>query len=66
MLVLSRKKDTSVMIGDNIEVVVVDCGGGRVRLGIKAPKNVSVHRKEVFESIRLSKESGNGDLQIKS
>lgn len=51
MLVLTRKKNESLMIGDNIEIVVVDIQGEQVRIGINAPKNVPIHRKEVFEEI---------------
>ena len=52
MLVLSRQRDETVMIGDSIEVTVVDIRGDKVRLGINAPRDVSVHRKEVYEAIR--------------
>ena len=52
MLVLSRQRDESIMIGDDIEVTIVDIRGDKVRLGINAPKNVSVHRKEVYDAIR--------------
>lgn len=52
MLVLTRKKDQSIIIGDNIEITVVDIQGDQVRLGINAPKNVSVHRKEIFLEIQ--------------
>jgi formyltetrahydrofolate-dependent phosphoribosylglycinamide formyltransferase/carbon storage regulator CsrA len=52
MLVLSRQRDQSIMIGDDIDITVVDIRGDKVRLGINAPRNVSVHRKEVFEQIR--------------
>ena len=52
MLVLSRQRDQSIMIGDEIEVKVVDVRGDKVRLGINAPREVTVHRKEVFEAIR--------------
>src|SRR5688572_22286430 len=52
MLVLSRQRDQTVMIGDEIEVTVVDVRGDKVRLGINAPKHVAVHRKEVYEAIR--------------
>ncbi len=52
MLVLSRQRDETIMIGDDIEVTVVDIRGDKVRLGINAPKEVSVHRKEVYEAIR--------------
>ncbi|MDR0391839.1 MAG: carbon storage regulator CsrA [Planctomycetaceae bacterium] len=54
MLVLSRKKNESVVINDNITVVVVDVRGDKVRLGIEAPKNVPVHRKEIYDVIKNS------------
>ena len=49
MLVLSRQKDESIMIGDNVEITIVDVRGDKVRLGINAPKEIPVHRREVFE-----------------
>lgn len=52
MLVLSRKTNESIMIGDNIEVRVVDVVGRTVKLGIEAPRDVAVHRKEVYEAIK--------------
>ncbi|MGF1633407.1 MAG: carbon storage regulator CsrA [Phycisphaerae bacterium] len=52
MLVLSRQRDETIMIGDDIEVTVVDIRGDKVRLGINAPKHVAVHRKEVYEAIK--------------
>jgi len=52
MLVLSRKKNESIIIGDNIEIVVVDVKGEQVKIGIKAPREVSVHRAEVYEEIQ--------------
>ena len=52
MLVLTRKTKQSIMIGDDIEVTVVDIRGDKVRLGINAPKEISVHRKEVYDAIR--------------
>ena len=52
MLVLSRQRDQSVMIGDDMEVRVVDIRGDKVRLGFMAPRDVSVHRKEVYDMIR--------------
>jgi len=51
MLVLSRKKGQSIMIGNDIEISIVDVQGEQVRLGINAPRDVSIHRKEVFEEI---------------
>ena len=52
MLVLSRQRDETIMIGDEIEITVVDVRGDKVRLGINAPRTVQVHRKEVYEAIR--------------
>ena len=52
MLALDRKKDESIFIGDDIEVLVIDIRGNKVRLGINAPRNIPVHRKEVFQAIR--------------
>jgi carbon storage regulator len=54
MLVLSRKKGESIMIGDDIELVVVEIKGDQVRLGVKAPKHIEVYRNEVFEAISES------------
>jgi carbon storage regulator len=56
MLVLSRHKDETIMIGDDIELTVVDIRGDKVRLGIKAPSTIPVHRKEVYEAIRKENE----------
>ena len=52
MLVLSRKRDERIMIGDQISLLVVDIMGDKVRLGIEAPSDVAVHRKEVYEAIQ--------------
>ena len=52
MLVLSRQRDESIIIGDNIVLTVVDIRGDKVRLGIEAPKEVPVHRQEVYEAIQ--------------
>lgn len=52
MLVLSRQRDESIMIGDDIEITIVDVRGEKVRLGISAPAHVPVHRKEVYEAIK--------------
>lgn len=51
MLVLTRKLNQSIVINDNIEVVVLEVRGEQVRLGIRAPKDVTVHRKEIYEQI---------------
>lgn len=52
MLVLSRHRDESIIIGDDIVITIVDIRGDKVRLGINAPAHVSVHREEVYEAIR--------------
>jgi carbon storage regulator len=52
MLVLSRMRDETIVIGDDIEVTVVDIRGDKVRLGITAPREVNVHRREVYDAIR--------------
>lgn len=52
MLVLSRQRDESIMIGDNVQITVVDIRGDKVRLGIVAPPEIAVHRKEVFDAIQ--------------
>ncbi len=52
MLVLSRQRDESIMIGDNIVVTIVDIRGDKVRLGIEAPTEIPVHRQEVYEAIK--------------
>ncbi len=55
MLVLSRQKDESILIGDDVEITIVDVRGGKVRLGITAPKSIPVHRREVYEAIQREK-----------
>ena len=52
MLVLSRQRDETIMIGDDIEITVVDIRGDKVRLGITAPRSVQVHRREVYDTIK--------------
>jgi len=52
MLVLSRKSNESLIIGDNIEVIILEVRDGNVKLGINAPKDISVHRNEVYEEIK--------------
>ena len=52
MLVLSRQRDESIIIGDNVQITVVDIRGDKVRLGIVAPTEISVHRKEVYDAIQ--------------
>ena len=52
MLVLSRQRDETIMIGDDVEITIVDIRGDRVRLGINAPRDIQVHRKEVYDAIK--------------
>lgn len=52
MLVLSRQRDESIVIGDNVQITIVDIRGDKVRLGIVAPPEISVHRKEVYDAIQ--------------
>lgn len=52
MLVLSRQRDETIMIGDAIRVTIVEVRGDKVRIGIEAPKDVSVHRQEVYDAIK--------------
>ena len=61
MLVLSRGKDESIIIGDDVEITIVDVRGDKVRLGINAPRSISVHRKEVYDAIQKEKEALNED-----
>lgn len=57
MLVLSRQRDETIMIGDDVQVTVVDIRGEKVRLGISAPPHIPVHRKEVYEAIKKENEA---------
>ena len=56
MLVLSRKKNESIVINDDITIVVVEIRGDKVRLGVEAPKEVPVHRREVYDAIKRSED----------
>lgn len=58
MLVLSRKKNESIVINDDITIVVVEIRGDKVRLGVEAPKEVPVHRREVFDAIHRNEGAG--------
>ena len=61
MLVLSRKKNESIVINDDITIVVVEIRGDKVRLGVEAPKEVPVHRQEVFDAIRRNEAAAGKD-----
>ncbi len=58
MLVLSRKKNESIVINNDITIVVVEIRGDKVRLGVEAPKEVPVHRREVYEAIQRGAAAG--------
>lgn len=60
MLVLSRQRDQTIMIGDDIEITIVDIRGDKVRLGINAPQDIPVHRKEVYEAIKRENRAASG------
>ena len=59
MLVVARKKDESIVINDDITVMIVEIRGDKVRLGIEAPKEVPVHRREVFDAIHRGESNEN-------
>ena len=72
MLVLSRQRDESIMIGDDVEIIIVDVRGDKVRLGITAPKEIPVHRREIYDAIQREKtekkqalEPGNDEPKVK-
>ena len=61
MLVLSRQRDESIIIGDNVVITIVDIRGDKVRLGIEAPEEIPVHRQEVYDAIkRDGRHAGHG------
>ena len=63
MLVLSRHRDESIMIGDNIVLTIVDIRGDKVRLGIEAPQDIPVHRQEVYDAIQRENRKANETQQ---
>lgn len=65
MLVLSRMRDESVMIGDDVEIIIVDVRGDKVRLGITAPKDIPVHRREIYDAIQREKTQKEADKEAK-
>lgn len=68
MLVLSRHRDESIMIGDDVVITIVDIRGDKVRLGIQAPTEIPVHRQEVYEAIQRERATGDagGNQSAKS
>ncbi len=63
MLVLSRKKNESIVINNDITIVVVDIRGDKVRLGVEAPKEIPVHRREVYDAIQNNEQSAEKGAQ---
>ncbi|MDR1269050.1 MAG: carbon storage regulator CsrA [Planctomycetaceae bacterium] len=64
MLVLSRKIDESIVINDNITIVVIEIRGDKVRLGIEAPKDIIIHRKEVYDAIHGTSQPSHKNVKI--
>ena len=62
MLVLSRNKDESIIINDNIKIKIIDVRGGQVRIGIEAPKDISIHREEIFNRIVEQRKTEPSDM----
>lgn len=61
MLVLSRRMGESLVIADEIRLTVLGVSGGQVRLGIEAPRNITIHREEIYQKIQQSKDSSPAD-----
>ena len=66
MLVLSRKKNESIVINNDITIVVVDIRGDKVRLGVEAPKEVPVHRREVYDLIKKNEAEAEAQAQAQA
>ena len=64
MLILTRKKGETIVIDDNIEITILDAGDGKVKIGIEAPKNIDIHRKEVHESIQEENRQAKSNKKI--
>lgn len=65
MLVLSRQRDESIFIGDNIKITIVDIRGDKVRLGIEAPSEIPVHRQEVYEAIQREQQRMGAAVEVR-
>lgn len=64
MLVLTRKSDESIIVGNDIEITVIGIEGDRVRIGIKAPPNIDIYRKEVYLSIQSENKEANDSINL--
>jgi len=66
MLVLARKVGQSIIVNDNVEILVIEVRGEQVRLGIEAPRSIPVHRKELFEQIRAENIRAAGEADVEA
>ncbi|MDE7326779.1 MAG: carbon storage regulator CsrA [Lachnospiraceae bacterium] len=67
MLALSRKMNESIMLGNDIEVTVLEIKGDQVKIGVKAPKSIPIYRRELYLQIRQSnKEAADGDIPVRA
>ena len=66
MLILTRRVGESVVIGDDVDVTVLGVKGNQVRLGVKAPRDISVHREEIYQRIRRENENGDANSHIQN
>jgi carbon storage regulator len=64
MLILTRRVSESIMIGKSVTITVMRIAGNQVRIGIKAPKNVAVHREEIYEAIQDERASSQGQFTV--
>lgn len=64
MLILSRKTEEAIVINGNIEIRILDIGNGVVKIGINAPKNVEIHRKEIFDKIREENQASANESSV--
>ena len=64
MLALTRKRGESIMVGNNVELVVLSVQGDQVKLGFVAPKNITIHRKEIFEQIQAENREASTNINI--
>jgi len=64
MLALTRKKGESIMVGDNVEIIIISVSGDQAKLGIIAPKSIAIHRKEIYEQIRAENRAAAESINV--